>query len=517
MQWLGRFSIGVRLWAGFGIPLLVFMGYAGWVWASLEDMQTQVASRLTAQVELGLVAKDMERDVIQIQQWLSDISATRAQDGLDDGFDQADKTRTSFLNGLAALQQRPGLNTQAPQSLTELRQAFDLYYDTGVRMAHAYIAGGPAQGNALMAPFDKASQALQERMQVWVERATTDMKRGVASIGRATHHLQTLALATSLVMVLTLTGLAWWVTLSIVRPLRVGIQALERVSQGDLSAELTVQGDDEAAQLLRALQSMQGKLSITVGAIRDRAQEVSRASERITTGNDALQHLLTEQSETERSTEHAMQSMDTQVADNASQAEKASGLSNDTTRRAQEAGSTVQGLVRTMAGIHESSQRISDITSVIDGIAFQTNILALNAAVEAARAGESGRGFAVVATEVRALAGRSAAAAKEIKDLITESVQRIESGSTQAEVAGKAMHEVVESIDQVAQLVAGIHASSQTQKAGIHHVAGAVNDLGDNTRNTVKLVKDISNAVNGLDEVSRRLLDATAVFRLHLR
>jgi methyl-accepting chemotaxis protein len=260
---------------------------------------------------------------------------------------------------------------------------------------------------------------------------------------------------------------------------------------------------------------MQTRLDHTISAIRHRAEEVSQASQRIAADNDALQKLMQEQSETEQSTEHSMQTMDEQVSHNADQAQQANRLSHETTQRVQDAGNAVQGLVKTMHGIHDSSRRISDIISVIDGIAFQTNILALNAAVEAARAGEAGRGFAVVATEVRALAGRSGAAAKEIKDLITDSVQRIEAGSSQAAVAGESMQAVIGSINEVAGLIADIHTSSQVQQQGIHEVAGAVNQLGGSTRNTVQLVSEISQAVEGLNTVSRQLLEATAVFRLH--
>ncbi len=515
MHWLSRFSIGTRLWVGFGIPLLMFGGYALWMWFSLERVQEHTENGLASQVDMALVAKDMEREVVQIQQWLSDISATQAQDGLDDGFKEADQSRARFRQGLVQLQQFTRQDPADQQSLEALSQAFDQYYSAGVAMARAYIAGGPQQGNPLMAPFDQASQSLQTRMQPWVERATTDMRKGVADIGHETHVLQTLALFTSLAMVLVLTTLAWLITRSIVRPLQTGIQAAERVAAGDLSANLRIDGQDETAQLLSALQVMQTRLDHTISAIRHRAEEVSQASQRIAADNDALQKLMQEQSETEQSTEHSMQTMDEQVSRNADQAQQANRLSHQTTQRVQDAGNAVQGLVKTMHGIHDSSRRISDIISVIDGIAFQTNILALNAAVEAARAGEAGRGFAVVATEVRALAGRSGAAAKEIKDLITDSVQRIEAGSSQAAVAGESMQAVIGSINEVAGLIADIHTSSQVQQQGIHEVAGAVNQLGGSTRNTVQLVSEISQAVEGLNTVSRQLLEATAVFRLH--
>jgi methyl-accepting chemotaxis protein len=188
MPLLARFSIPTRLLLGFGLPLLLFVAFVGWMWLSLDRIREHVEVELAGQVDLALTAKNMERDIIQIQQWLSDISATRALDGLDDGFDEAARSRTSFLAGYEQLNAHVGRtgNPKDVQALAELRTAFDRYYNAGVSMAKAYIEGGPALGNPQMAPFDQASAALQERMQTWLVYANEQMEESIGFVATET-------------------------------------------------------------------------------------------------------------------------------------------------------------------------------------------------------------------------------------------------------------------------------------------------------------------------------------------
>jgi len=240
--------------------------------------------------------------------------------------------------------------------------------------------------------------------------------------------------------------ISWQLTRSITRPMQQAVELTEAISEGDLSRRIQADGRDETAQLLKALSAMQENLAGIVGRVRQGSESVSTASAEIATGNQDLSSRTESQASALEETAASMQELSSTVKQNADNARQANQLAQSASTVAIQGGEVVAQVVNTMKGINDSSKRIADIISVIDGIAFQTNILALNAAVEAARAGEQGRGFAVVAAEVRSLAGRSAEAAKEIKTLITDSVERVGQGTAQVDQAGSTMQEVVASI-----------------------------------------------------------------------
>jgi methyl-accepting chemotaxis protein len=311
--------------------------------------------------------------------------------------------------------------------------------------------------------------------------------------------------------------LATWVTRSVTHPLGGEPHEAARVAQsvaaGDLSVEITLRPGDTAS-LMAQLKAMQAGLVTVVSHVREHSEGVAVASAQIAEGNQDLSSRTENQASALEQTAASMEQLGATVKQNADSATQANHLARSATTVAIQGGEVVARVVDTMKGINDSSKRIFDIISVIDGIAFQTNILALNAAVEAARAGEHGRGFAVVATEVRGLAGRASDAAKEIKTLIGTSVERVEQGTALVHQAGETMNEVVNAIQRVTDLMTEISAASNEQSQGVVQVGEAVTQMDQVTQQNASLVEEIANAAGALRSKSRDLVDLVAIFNL---
>ncbi len=267
-------------------------------------------------------------------------------------------------------------------------------------------------------------------------------------------------------------------------------------------------------ELMQALQTMKDNLTQVVGSVREDSESVATASAQIAQGNLDLSNRTEEQASALEETAAAMEELSSTVRQNADNAKQANQLALSASDVAVKGGGVVGQVVETMKGINDSSKKIADIISVIDGIAFQTNILALNAAVEAARAGEHGRGFAVVASEVRILAGRSAAAAKEIKDLINASVERVAQGTTLVDEAGNTMIEVVDSIKRVTDIMSEITVASAEQSTGVAQVGEAITQMDQVTQQNAALVEESAAAAASLNGKARHLVGVVAVFKL---
>ncbi len=407
------------------------------------------------------------------------------------------------LQGNPGLQRALGSSVQAVQgqiqqslqmaerdviNATELQLASKDYFDAFTRTIEALNA----LNNLSMASLD---QALQARV--------ADLQRGLLWVALALVLTLSATSAMALVFVRSMTG-----------PLSQAVALSRAVAQGDLSGAPIAHGTNEVGQLLEALQQMRAQLTQVVRNVRSGSESVATASVQIAQGNTDLSARTESQASALEETAASMEQLNATVRQNADSAQQASRLAASASTVAVQGGEVVAQVVDTMHGINASSQKISDIIGVIDSIAFQTNILALNAAVEAARAGEQGRGFAVVASEVRSLAGRSAEAAREIKTLISASVERVAQGSALVDRAGATMSEVVGAIRRVTDIVGEISAASHEQSLGVAQVGEAVTQMDQVTQQNAALVEEMAAAASSLKNQAEDLVQVVSVFRL---
>jgi methyl-accepting chemotaxis protein len=307
---------------------------------------------------------------------------------------------------------------------------------------------------------------------------------------------------------------AWWITHTITKPINEAVKVAETVSSGDLTSDIQVHSNDETGQLMNALKIMNSNLVSIVGQVRNGTDLMATASTEIAAGNQDLSSRTEQQASSLEETASSMEELTSTVKFNAENAREANALAINAAEIASRGGAVVGEVVNTMGSINDSSRKIVEIISVIDGIAFQTNILALNAAVEAARAGEQGRGFAVVASEVRNLAQRSASAAKDIKSLINDSVDKVSQGSDLVNKAGATMSEIVTSINRVTQIMTQISHASEEQSIGIAQVNDAITQMDQVTQQNAALVEQAAAAAESMQEQSAKLADVVSVFKL---
>ena len=321
-----------------------------------------------------------------------------------------------------------------------------------------------------------------------------------------------IVIATGLIAAALGMGLAWVITRSITRPLVQAVGVAQSVAQGQLGNAMAIDRSDETGDLLQTLQAMDQSLVQIVTNVRQGSDAIATATTQIATGNLDLSGRTEEQASALEQTTAAMHELSGTVAQNYESGKQASALAETAAQVAMRGGKVVAEVVDTMEAINTSSRKIADIIGIIDSIAFQTNILALNAAVEAARAGEQGRGFAVVASEVRALAGRSADAAREIKGLIAESVGNVSNGSTQVEKAGSTMDEIVVSVRRVADIMREISEASQDQTVGIAQINQAMQQMDQVTQENAALVEEAAAAAQSLQSQAQALVQTVSVF-----
>jgi len=307
--------------------------------------------------------------------------------------------------------------------------------------------------------------------------------------------------------------LAWRIATGVTRPVNEAVRLAERIAAGDLRETLQVTRGDELGRLQQALAAMQMHLGALVGDIREVADQMAQASDEVASGSDDLSRRTEQTASTLQATANSMTLLTDRVRRNADSARDANTLATNTAAVAQRGGDVVAQVVTNMNDISAASRRIADITAVIDGISFQTNILALNAAVEAARAGDHGRGFAVVAGEVRSLAQRAATASKEIKSLIASSVEKVDSGCRLVQTAGGTMTDIVDGARQVTGIIAGISAASEEQSGDLGRVNDTVTQLDEMTQQNSALVEESSAAAQNMRDQSRRLQELVHAFK----
>ncbi|MFA9216295.1 MAG: methyl-accepting chemotaxis protein [Sphingomonadaceae bacterium] len=518
MNSLKNLRIGTRLGVAFTVILLLLAGIAALgsfgIAKTFKATGEMFDNSVVPMQNLGKVQYLVSRNRIlsmhimlvpgleNIQKRISEQHAIH--DELDKAWQRYVTTSTSvrekelikeFEPTLAALRQRALIPIEAAVLAGNYDEALKLY----------------TEQTQVLSP--KMFSILKELMDIQLTLA----KQQYDTAGAATSSTNLWLIAAAVLAIFTSALLAWRIARSITQPVGKALEFSKSIAAGDLTAELRHQSRDEIGQLLDALCSMQESLVQVVSNVRQGSESVATVSGEIAQGNNDLSARTESQASALEETAASMEELSSTVQQNAENARTANQLAQGASAVASKGGEVVARVVDTMKGIEDSSKRIADIISVIDGIAFQTNILALNAAVEAARAGEQGRGFAVVATEVRSLAGRSAEAAKEIKGLIATSVDRVSQGTLLVNEAGQTMAEVVTSVQRVTDLMGEISTASSEQSAGVSQVREAVIQMDQATQQNAAMVEEMAAAASGLGQQAQELVEVVSVFKLDIR
>lgn len=401
---------------------------------------------------------------------------------------------------------------QSTAAAAEIKRNYDIYHNALAELIQLLGAG------KINEFFDQPTQGYQDgfEKQYVAYMEQNDRLYDIAVSDNNASYSQAMWILVGVMIVVLAVILAVWfgIKASLVAPMNRLIGSIRHIAGGVLVKPIEVDGSNEMGQLAESLRHMQGELMRTVGDVRNGANAIYSGASEIATGNNDLSSRTEQQAASLEETAASMEQLTATVKQNAENARQASHLALSASETAQRGGKVVDNVVQTMRDISTSSQKIADIISVIDGIAFQTNILALNAAVEAARAGEQGRGFAVVAGEVRNLAQRSAQAAREIKSLIEDSVGKVDVGSTLVESAGETMAEIVSAVTRVTDIMGEIASASDEQSRGIDQVGLAVAEMDRVTQQNAALVEESAAAAAALEEQASRLTEAVAVFRI---
>jgi len=518
MHALRNIRIGAKLGIGFGIALfaLFLIGalalvQVSRVYRSTDDLATTWLPSVQILSEVRAATNAVRRGS------MGALLATNSQEKAaqnkkrSDALLSLDAALTRYQNGLIS-------SAEEKQLIDDFKASWSVYLASDEKIHALNEAGEEHFAEARELASNGSSQLFSAAAQL-IERDIALNRKGAddAAEAAARNYHSTLVLTAVLIVVAVALSVfaAVMITRSIVLPIRRSLEVAETVARGDLTSVIVDKGKDETGQLLRALGHMNERLADIVGRVRNGSESIATASAEIAAGNTDLSQRTEEQAASLEETAASMEELTATVKQNTESALQGNSLAANASEVAARGGAVVGRVVDTMKDISTSSAKVTEIISVIEGIAFQTNILALNAAVEAARAGEEGRGFAVVAGEVRTLAQRSATAAKEIKDLIDESVQKVNVGSELVEEAGQTMQEVVQSVKRVADLMGEISAASSEQHTGIEQVNVAVSQMDEVTQQNAALVEQASAAAQSMAQQSSSLREVVSIFRLN--
>jgi methyl-accepting chemotaxis protein len=514
---LSKMKIGTRLGLGFGVLLLLLAAVAAGGWWSVR-LQHAVASHLVENdFRIANGANNLKTMVVEARRQEKDSLMSIADRAK---FDQNEKmwqkNRVALESALDEFE-RLDLSEDERTNTAQLKKDFATYAQ-GFSAVVARIRQDEIQtsldANAALKPIKAAVHAMEKLSGTINERAMQRVSSAQGLLDDSRRRAATVLSALVAICLALAIGLAWALTRSITVPIARAADVAERIRSGDLTAEIAVTSQDETGLLLRTMGEMQASLSQIVGGVRSNAESVATAASQIAQANVDLSVRTEEQAAVLEETASSMKQLGENVEKNVEQVRRGDQLAQQALLNAGDGGQVVAQVIDTMKSIRESSTKIADIIGVIDGIAFQTNILALNAAVEAARAGEHGRGFAVVAGEVRSLAQSSAKAAREIKSLITSSVEHVANGGELVDRAGATMKSIVSSTNDIGGIMNQISGASSEQSGRVIHVREAVIRMNQSTQCNSALVEETAAAAESLNEQARRLVQSVAQFRI---
>jgi methyl-accepting chemotaxis protein len=510
----GNLNVGVRLGVGFGLVLnllavLVVVGLTrvGSIGAATSTMIDKDWVKAEAANAISSASRANARRTMELL--LVQDKASRAHI-----LDRIEANRNTVNEALARLDQLVYL-PEGKSLLATIKEQRAAYVASFTQVAKLVDEGKHDEAKGvLMQQTLPALDTLQQSIDALVSLQKKIVETSGAGIRKSVEFSQMTMIVVGVIALLAGIGFAVVLTRSITRPLHRAVQIAQTVASGDLTSRIEVTTKDETGRLLQALKEMNDSLLRIVGQVRAGTETIATASSQIAAGNLDLSSRTEEQASSLEETAASMEELTSTVKQNADNAHQANSLAASASDVASRGGAVVGEVVQTMESINASSKKIADIIGVIDGIAFQTNILALNAAVEAARAGKHGRGFAVVAAEVRALAQRSASAAREIKTLIGNSVENVEAGSRLVDEAGATMAEIVESVKRLTDLMGEITAASQEQTSGIEQINQAISQMDEVTQQNASLVEEAAAASESLQQQARALEDLVSSFKM---
>ncbi|RJF98525.1 methyl-accepting chemotaxis protein [Noviherbaspirillum saxi] len=512
---LAKLKIGQRLTIGFGMAIAVMVVVILYGAAKLMNINQSVEVMVKDRYPQTALANSIKSDLFDVVQTMRDILFATDRDEIKNYVTGIEQSMAFVEKSTGELNQKPSVSPEEEDLKKGLKDGEDKFKAELECFKQLVKAGDRDQAKDILYTTVQTAQVayFQTLNQVIAIHADAMVNSSRAAIDDAKRAVVVmLALAGGACMLAVMIGL--FVTRSITRPLSQAVELAKRVAEGDLTATIDVKSQDETGMLVQSLKHMNDSLGRIVAEVRTGINAISTASSEIATGNMDLASRTEQQAGSVERTVASMDGLTSTVKQNADNARQANQLAATASQVAMKGGAVVGQVVETMESINDSAKKIVDIISVIDGIAFQTNILALNAAVEAARAGEQGRGFAVVASEVRSLAQRSAGAAKEIKQLIGDSVDRVNAGSKLVGQAGTTMDEVVESVKRVTGIVAEISSASAEQSTDIEQINQAFTQIDEATNQNAALVEEAAAAAERMREEAGMLARAVSIFRL---
>jgi len=513
MSALSSISIGKRLALGFAVILALSVAITGVAIWRLQE----VASATRAMMEVPLAKERL------ISDWSSRIDSAirrttviaRSSDPALGAYFADEAKKSSAMSGELQKKVEALIDDDEKALFARIGEQRKIYLSSRDQVAKFKADGALEQADAhFNNVFVPGSTSYQNLIVELLQLQRSKIDAIAAQIESGARTSRSLLIALTVLVLFFGVACSWLLTTGITRPLGQALAAARRVAAGDLTGRITINGSDETGQLLLALQDMNSSLLNIVLQVRSGTAQIETSSTEIAAGNQDLSSRTEQQAGSLEETAASMEELTATVKNNAGNAHQAKELAGAAAGVAVKGGAVVAEVVGTMDAINAASRKIVDIIAVIDGIAFQTNILALNAAVEAARAGEQGRGFAVVASEVRTLAQRSAAAAKEIKELIGDSVDKVNQGSKLVADAGATMDDIVDSVHRVSTIITGITTASKEQSAGIDEVYKAIGEMDRVTQQNAALVEQSAAAAESMQQQAAQLAQVVSVFQV---
>ncbi len=512
----GNMRLAAKMAFGFGVLLFMTCGIVGVTYMINKGVE---AKALLVKNESSLYARiawQMKIDVVQVQQFLSDISATRAQDGLDSGFAEAEKSRISFVEGVGKYRRMyEKENAQKDlQELKSLEEAFQNYYDVGKTMAHAYIKGGPAEGNKVMAAFDKAAEELDGKLDFFVKQQTDELDIQLTEAADSIRYLNMIVVLAGASALMIGILFSWSITRMITRPVRAVAAGMAELARGDLTVSVDVKSRDEIGDMARSMNQTVSAIRTIMSDIRVAADQTAASSEELSATAQNISNGSQQQASAVEQISASVEALTATIQSVAGNAKDASAVADQTKSIASKGGVTVEKSIAGMKLINESSERMTKIIGAISQIASQTNLLALNAAIEAACAGEHGLGFAVVADEVRKLAERSSLAAEEITQLIKQSTTRVNDGSRLSDEVGASLAEILGGIDKTGAAMSSISSATTEQSTTAAEVAKGMESIAAVTEENSASAEEMSASAEELAAQAQRLMELVGTFKL---